>query len=414
MKQFVGFFVVSIMAFAHAHYELSMFDLTIVGQISHADGLGRLPIGLTAALKDSITINHIKTPGMHVFKDVPVEVKKILTHYNKTPGNVALLFDILWAHKVIPSRSVPKKSLIKIAYSMIEGTRIPTQWVKILNETFDLVVVPDSFYEPVYKKSGVTIPIFVLPHGIEIESLLKRSRPERNPKRFIFGTSAAYWPRKNFEKLLEAFGREFSNESGVELHLHGRTSSERYMNMLKKIRLRYRDAKISMRKKKLSKKEYEDFLSSLDCYVLLSKGEGFSVTPREALALGIPCIITNNTAHQTLCRTGYVYPVESTSAQPAFYAHLGTWGEQFNCSIEDVQKALREMYENYDYYREKALLGRQWVESYTWSQLQKKWLSLIKPHTILLGQENLPLDDTLITNSPAFYAKYEKLIAGSV
>ena len=57
----------------------------------------------------------------------------------------------------------------------------------------------------------------------------------------------------------------------------------------------------------LSREENIDFFRDIDCYVLVSKAEGFSITPREALAAGIPCILSNNTAHKTICETGLVY-----------------------------------------------------------------------------------------------------------
>ena len=61
--------------------------------------------------------------------------------------------------------------------------------------------------------------------------------------------------------------------------------------------------------------KYIEFISTFDCYVNLSKGEGFSIPPRESLALGIPCIISDNTAHKTICDSGLVLPVTSKILQ---------------------------------------------------------------------------------------------------
>ena len=61
---------------------------------------------------------------------------------------------------------------------MLESTRIPDEWVNILNKKFDLVIVPDEFYESVYYSSGVKIPIFVLAHGIHLEDFL--AQPPKN------------------------------------------------------------------------------------------------------------------------------------------------------------------------------------------------------------------------------------------
>ncbi len=393
-----------------ATYTPSPYDLTIVGQVSFADGLGRLPIGLIDCLNYDLYINHVPTPGHYSCTDVSEEVRTVLTDPYAVPGNVALLFDILWAHEVVPSRFMPKESFIKIAYSMLESSEIPRQWVNILNEQFDAVVVPDPYYKEVYLRSGVHIPLFVLPHGIYIDELLAQTSKKKKATPFVFGCSAAYWPRKNHEVLIEAFSEEFGNDPQVILKLHGRTGSKSYVTKLTK-QITDRGIKnIELIKKKLSKQGYENFFRSLDCYVLVSKGEGYSVTPREALALGIPCILSNNSAHKTIGASGCVYSVSSEISEPAYYSHLGMSGDYYNCSVKDVRKALREVYTHYSTYLNKAHKGRKWVERYTWKSLKKKFLNLIKPKKVKLGKDNVITDEYLMTSSQQLYDKYIQLI----
>ena len=61
---------------------------------------------------------------------------------------------------------------------MFESSKIPNEWANILNNYFDIVVVPDSYLIEIYKNSGVNLPIFVLPLSISIEELLKL--PKKN------------------------------------------------------------------------------------------------------------------------------------------------------------------------------------------------------------------------------------------
>ena len=401
--------VVMVMMGLQAAFTSSPYDLTIIGKVSFADGLGRLPIGLIDCLTYDLYINHVPTPGHYSFNDVSEEVQTVLTDPDTTPGNVALLFDILWAHKVVPSTFVPKESFIKIAYSMLESSAIPTQWVTILNEQFDAVVVPDQYYTEVYARSGVRIPIFVLPHGLYLTSLLEQPIKKSPTRPFVFGCSAAYWPRKNYEVLIEAFSQEFGNDPQVMLKLHGRTGSKTYLTKLTHQIADRGITNIKLIKEKLPKQDYENFFRSLDCYVLVSKGEGYSVTPREALALGIPCILSDNSAHKTICATGFVYRVPSEIEEPAYYSHLGTWGTYYNCSVEDVRKALREVYTHYSRYLTKARKGRKWVEQFTWKSLKDKFLSLIKPKKVVFGKDNLVTDEYLMTNSQKLLDKYNQL-----
>jgi hypothetical protein len=93
---------------------------------------------------------------------------------------------------------------------------------------------------------------------------------------------------------------------------------------------------ISVELKELERKGYEDFLASLDCYVTTSKGEGFSIIPREVLALGIPCIITNNTAQSTICSSGFVRSIKSEIPEEERTTGCGYF---FNAEIDDVREA---------------------------------------------------------------------------
>ena len=162
--------------------------------------------------------------------------------------------------------------------------------------------------------------------------------------------------------LIDAFAQEFGNEKDVCLKLHGRSGLPYCINAIKR-KLQDINAKnIILIEHSFNNDEHVHFMSSLDCYVFVSKGEGFSITPREALALGIPCILTNHTAHSTICNTGYVRPVLSDIMEPAYYDCFGSYcGYQFNTSTEELRQALRDVYNNYKYYLKKAHKGREWV-----------------------------------------------------
>lgn len=387
----------------------SPIDLTVVGQIKFACSLPRIGIGLIDCLKDDITINYIQTGWWKPdLKDVPSNVAKIVLNENKRPGNVAILYDFLSHATMTPSEYVPKDSSIKIAYSMNESTSIPSRWPEILNKQFDLVVVPDEWLRDIYEKCGVTIPIFTLAHGIYLENFLDTSLKKKASKPFTFGLSAGFWPRKNQLLLLEAFHEEFGNNPDIQLRLHGRMGD--LERSLQKTKSDIGATNITIESKVFTEQEYLSFVKSLDCVVVLSKGEGFSIPPREAVALGIPCIISDNTAHKTLSKTGYFRAVPSMIKEPAYVEHyMEALGYEFNCSRKDVRIALRDVYENYQYYLKRAEEGREWVKRYLWKNLRKKFLNLVKPQKVVLGEHNKVTNDYLMTTSKALYKKYKIL-----
>lgn len=382
------------------------FDLTVIGSLSFSGSIARIPILMMDILYKDLKINFGNTLE-YSLKEVPEHIKNIvLNNDGAIPGNVILYTDILWCKSQAVCKNLPDGK-IKIAYSMLESTGIPSAWVKVLNNDFDAVAVPDDFLVEVYKNSGVRIPIFVLPLCIYIEDFLKLPEKKAANKRFVFGCSAVNWKRKNLVLLVNAFAKAFKNTKDVFLKIH--TKSVRNDLNLNKIVKQTKNVELIITN--LDWNSYIKLISSLDCYVLISKGEGFSITPRDALACGIPCIITNNTAHKVICDTGFVYPVKSDIQEAAYYEVFGqVCGKQFNCSVDDVVKALHDVYKNYSTYLKKAQKGRAWVKQYLPGNLKNKYLSLIKPKKVILGAVNQVHDDYLITNSRKLYEKYMSII----
>lgn len=386
---------------------LYSYDLTIVGPVTHSDGIGRISVGLIDLLKDELKINCI--PTYLNTTDLSSEVNEVASHHDKTPGTVSILFNGLWHMHINPPLYVnTPNSKIKIAYSMLESSRIPSEWVQILNSFFDAVVVPDSFLVDVYKNSGVTIPIFELPIGMYLDEFFQKPKLSRVGKPFIFGTTVSCDERKNFSLLIHSFAEEFGNHKDVYLKLNSRQGDAQfYVDLIRSLGI----SNIIFTHNILEKGQYIDFLNSFDCFINISKGEGFSLCPREALALGIPCILTRNSAQITICDTGLVREVSSLIPEPATYS--GAFGnlpigDFFNCTKLDVREALRDVYTNYAYYQEKAKTGPKWVSKYNWNNLKNKYLNLIKPKVIYLGNRNEINDEYLMTNSRKLYKKYKK------
>lgn len=382
-------------------------DLTLVGDIKFNDGLARQPIWIIENLANDLNINWLKKSGNwhrdHFFK----KVEDVVSANDHTLGNIIFYTDHLWFYKT----KINQSNKIKIASSMFDADIIPTEWVEILNADFDAVVVPDNYHVETYINSGVKIPIFVLPLGLFLDEFLVLDFGKKTKKVFTFGNTCSMPYRKNHIRLLEGFAAAFGNNSNVRLAINSRGWEEdalkKFQNKLNQLGLENVDFCL----KPLSSNEYVDFMSSIDCYVSTSAGEGFAITPREALAMGCPVILTNNTAHKTICDSGFVRTIRSDLPIRAHYQGFPeVKGNFFDCEVSDVKNALLDVYNNYDYYLNIAMLGKEWVKNYTALKLKSKYLSLFKPKKIILGHQNEIYDDCLITNSLKLYEKYKTLI----
>lgn len=384
------------------------YDLTVIGTVGHADGLARISVGVIDLLKDDLKINCI--PTYMQLNDIDRDVKKIILNSSKSPGTVSFCSSPLWYSKDPDLYTKVPNSYIKIAYSMLESTSIPPEWTTILNSHFDAVVVPDHFLVDVYRNSGVIIPIFELPLGMYLNDYLQKPKRQRPSYPFVFGTTVSCDERKNFALMIQSFAEEFGNMEGVVLRLNSRQgTSQFYEDLIQSLGV----SNILFTHNVLNKEQYIEFIDSFDCFINISKGEGFSLCPREALSLGIPCVLTDNSSQMTICKSGLVRAVPSNILEPTNY--WGMFGGQqvgcfSTCHKEDVKAALRDVYANYPLYLNKAEAGPGWASQYCWPNLKKKYLNLIKPKKVIFGDANEITNDYLMTNSRKLYKKYKTII----
>ena len=413
MYKFRYFYCILLLNFPCISATCQDYDLTVVGFLNPSDGLGRIPLTIMHGLKKYIHVNWIETKPWHTnINQLPEWAQKIAQDSCKKPGKVAILTDMLLDSSADAFSKVPDDSLIKIAYSMIESTRIPTQWTAILNQRFDAVVVPDAFHIKTYQDSGVKIPIFVLPPILYLEKQLSEE-PQTHPHYpFVFGNTSASRPHKNQELLIQAFYKAFGDSPDVKLIINARAGDPEIHNRIQNMIKEFGVHNIEYQMQTKDWQDYVHQMASFDCYINLSKGEGFDIPPREASALGIPIILSKNSAHQTICKTGLASCIPSKIREPAPYAiYYQTCGSFFNSSLDDAVAALQDMYKNYHIHYKKALLRKQWASQYLLKNLLKKYLNLVRPLKIILGTENLITDDFIMTTSKPLYLKY-RLLSG--
>lgn len=306
-------------------------------------------------------------------------------------------------------RGAMKDNSIAIAVSVIEFYSLPPGWADRLNTYFDMVVVPDQWLVDVYKRDGVTIPIFCIPQGILVQDYITQLPEKEQSDIFTFGSIARNFPHKNVMKMLQAFHDEFGNDNSVQFIFHTKSCFDTNFELFDYIE-KNGITNIIICEKNLPREEYLSFIQSLDCYVLISRGEGFSITPREAMALGVPCLLSNNTAHTTICNSGYVsfvecpYLIDSLS-----FGVMGITVKDFDCDQLDVQKEMRAQYEQRRTYKQRAQEGISWANQYEWKKIVSLYETLFYPQNVILGSKNAIENNCLVTDSVALYEKYKAI-----
>jgi glycosyltransferase involved in cell wall biosynthesis len=396
----------------------------VVGPVILADGIGKQSIELIEALQNDTTISTVISNSINksTLQRFHPKVQKALQFSGIThPGKVLIFEHVLAAPSDLGEPSwtwknygIPQKnsSQIRLAYSMCEMTRISAHWVKILNNNFDGVLVPDPFLVDVYKNSGVKIPVFVLPLGINLHAYLTSplKKAQKNP--FVFANFSACLSRKNTLKLVQAFAQAFGNNPKVQLYLSWRLAWEKdyrsqIFSEIKKLGLN----NVIVSEQCLNPADYAKRWLHVDCYISLSKGEGFSIQPRESMALGIPTIVTNSTGQKTICKSGLVRVVPCNNLVPASYGWFkGVFGNFEDCTVSDAAIAMQDVYNNYQFYLEKSEKMRKWAQQYHYPNLREMYLSVVIPHKVILGDTDIIETNKIITTSPALRDKYTQIV----
>lgn len=397
----------------YAHKNLIYPDVTVAGFIQMADGMGRQSVEIINVLKDYFDVHFAKTRDFNILSDVPKHILKIIKDRKRPSGKVIIFEDTLSE----PEKCLkdvfnkPRKNQIRLAYSMFETSKIPQDFVNKIQLYFDAVIVADPYNVKTYKDSGVTAPIFVLPLGLDLTNFLEAPLKSEKHSPFVFANFSTCENRKNHLVMIRAFAKAFGNREDVILKINARRGIEPEITLVQEEIEKLGLKNVFFTINCLDKADYLKNFQSIDCYVNFSKGEGFSIQPREAMALGIPVIVSDNTAQSTICRSNLVKSIPSTIEEKAIYESFPSddYGNNFNICLEDAVLAFQEVFENYEEHLKYAQERREWAKQYEFKSLTPIYKTLVKPKKIILGNEDFLSEDLLITKSETLYNKYLKL-----
>lgn len=400
------------------------YEVTIIGTMNYQDSLGKHGIDILKILGDELDINFkfVRNPN---FADLPVKFWPKALNSNDKLGNIILYdyaFHVSYDEFVSFYKSatsgiydfskISKDDQLWLAYVMTESNKAHQVDVRIINDFFDAIIVPDESVKNAYQNGGVKKPIFILANLIDLEPFLSKPIKNKRNSPFVFMSLSSLEERKNIPKLIDAFGIAFANDPNVILRINSRTPADHYLyhgigDAMKKHGLE--NVELSMRS--LSVDEYVKTMSLADVYVSLSMGEGFSIQPREAMALGIPVIVSAATAQRTIANSGLATVVNANKLVPAFFHYYNSRisGQFEDCDVDEAARAMRDIYENYDQKLTIAEAARDWSKQYDLRQLKPKYKQLLTMQNVQLGSNNQLTTNFVETASQELYDKIKNL-----
>ena len=279
-------------------------------------------------------------------------------------------FELIIMYPTYEFQGINKNAAI---VTMYEANKCPTEWAKKLNQLRLPIFAPSEFVRSMFKDSGVTVPISVLNLGIDTEfySKKKRSYPEDRPFRFL--TIGKMEPRKNISTLVKCFQNSFTLNENVELIIKTR---ERFLSSEVRRAAQF-DKRIKVIEKTISEEELKKLYYYCDAFVYPSLGEGFGFPPRNAVATGLPTVVTGWSALNEIPGASRV-PVARLRPMPACGFSYGQESELLMADI-DEDKFMYEMYclaTDAEYYNKIAKEVYR-TEQETWEECGRAFVEMI-------------------------------------
>ena len=167
--------------------------------------------------------------------------------------------------------------------------------------------------------------------------------------------------RKNPEGVIYAFNKYLSKFDDCVLFLKCHNLKKDDIEILKKIC----NEKNILINEGWSDEKMIDLISATDIYTSLHRSEGSGFTIMESIYLGIPTITTNWSGNLDFCKKEFCELVEyemiSLSKDSIYYNENknGIWA---NPSYLDAAEKMLNIYNNYEYYLEKSIGGKNFID----------------------------------------------------
>ncbi len=281
-----------------------------------------------------------------------------------------------------------------IGYVVWETTKLPQDWVERMN-TMDKILTSCSWNADVYKDSGVTVPVGVVQHGIdmkEFDGIKPYNIKGITNDTFVFYDIFQFMERKHPMAIIKAYWHAFQGGEDVALVLKtyrmsysdkDKATIRNTVKSLKQIMpMTNPHAKVYLILDQLTRNEILGLHKRGDCFVSLDRGEGFGLNGFTAGACGKPIIVTGMGGALEYAKPDNSYLVDH-SLTPVFSMLWGPWytGDQLwaEPSVSQGANCMREVYENRDEAKQKgAELKKNIADNFSWEKVAQKIVKEIK------------------------------------
>jgi len=291
----------------------------------------------------------------------------------------------------------------RIFFTMFETATLHPVFVDHCNKYSDEIWVPSTANKEVFVSSGIKKIIRVIPLGIDELIYFSDTQRSKNFGGFVglFGkpveeglcsfkfVTVIQWNfRKGYDALLKSFVNAFTDKDDVCMVITTQYSKETVMNDLTQFLPRQDHLpQVVLYNHVIPTIDMPAYYKQFDCYIHLSRGEGFSLTQIEAGACGLPVISCFHSGMTEYLTGENSYMIECPDLEKTcpklnsiccYYQDQLMWKlgpKQIDQSIDHM----KNVFSNYSSAKEKSkIFYKEIVDKYTWEKTTERVVSVLK------------------------------------
>ena len=243
------------------------------------------------------------------------------------------------------------KGQYRVCFTMWETDELPVRFSRWLNQ-YDEILVPCQHNVQVFGEHHNKVNY--IPLGVDTSWWTPQPRKENN--KFRFHAAGSLWRRKGIDKVVEAFNKLKLPDAELHIKAAPHASDVPSENL---------GDNVFLHRQWMDVETQRDWFNQADCFVAPARGEGFGLIPLQAIALGIPTIVSNTSGQDQF--SYLATSVVSSKKVPCFMG--GRWDEP---NLDHLMQLMRFHYNHRHNLMIEARAKAGAAEEFSWARAAQK------------------------------------------
>lgn len=263
------------------------------------------------------------------------------------------------------------KNKYNIGYTPWESTKVPTSWLSNMHKC-DEIWATSNFVKEVYDNNNVNPNVHVIHHGISPDfTILERELTGR----FVFLHVGGDSKRKNAQLAVDAFLELYEGDDDFRLILKYNNFCHAEVYMDGNLVSATQHPQIIAIPDILSKDDLIRLYHKAHCLLYPTSGEGFGLIPLEAMATGLPTIVTNETGCKDFAHLAIPLSAKMVNADWNDYIYSDKTGDWASPNFDELLEMMQNVVNEYEEFSDFALRSARIIHSeWSWASVADKIL----------------------------------------